>query len=152
MAQLQPESTTKFYNSSKADLVGIVLTPTSCILRCDWTELVWMPTDFKKVWVIQSVYWKWSSSTWLAVIIFRYFFSFLGDLGQCRGRELGGQAGVLSVLVISLRTCVCRQATVRARVRFSVSVSLCMTKYEEWCIIMLLIFVWIFLHSILLFN
>ena len=38
--------TTKFYNSSKADVGGNVLTLTWCVLRSVRTESVWMPTDF----------------------------------------------------------------------------------------------------------
>ena len=41
----QSETTIKFYNSSKADVVGNVLTLTTCVLRSDRTESVWMPTD-----------------------------------------------------------------------------------------------------------
>ena len=39
------QSTTKFYNSSKAGVGRNVLTLTSCVLRSDRTESVWMPTD-----------------------------------------------------------------------------------------------------------
>ena len=41
------QSTTKFYNSSKADVWGNMLTLTSCVLRFDWIESFWMPTDVK---------------------------------------------------------------------------------------------------------
>ena len=44
VAQRQPELTTKFYNSSRVDVEGNVLTPTR-VLRSDQTESVWMPTD-----------------------------------------------------------------------------------------------------------
>ena len=42
------QSTTKFYNSIRADVGGNVLTLTSCVLRSDRTDSVWMPTDFLK--------------------------------------------------------------------------------------------------------
>ena len=44
----QSESTTKFYNSSKADVRGNVLTLTLRVLRSDQTESVWMTTDLLK--------------------------------------------------------------------------------------------------------
>ena len=44
----QSESTTKFYNSSKADAGGHVLTLTWCVLRYDRDESFWMPTDTVK--------------------------------------------------------------------------------------------------------
>ena len=44
----QSESTTKFYNSSNADVVSYVLTLTSCLLRSDRAESVWMPTELVK--------------------------------------------------------------------------------------------------------
>ena len=48
------QSTTKFYNSSKAGVGRNVLTLTSCVLRSDRTESVWMPTDL--VWFpVQSI-------------------------------------------------------------------------------------------------
>ena len=42
------EMTTKFYNSSKVDVGGNVPTLTLCVLKSDWTESVWMPTDLVK--------------------------------------------------------------------------------------------------------
>ena len=47
-SQNQSESTTKFYNSSKADAGGHVLTLTWCVLRYDRAESFWMPTDTVK--------------------------------------------------------------------------------------------------------
>ena len=44
----QSQSTTKFYNSSKVDAGGHVLTLTSCVLRFDRAESFWMPTDIVK--------------------------------------------------------------------------------------------------------
>ena len=42
------QTTTKFYNSSKADVGGVVQTLTLCVLRSDWTDSVWMPTNLVK--------------------------------------------------------------------------------------------------------
>ena len=44
----QSESTTKFYNSSKVDVGGNMLTLTTCVLRSDQVESFWMPTDLVK--------------------------------------------------------------------------------------------------------
>ena len=51
----QSESTTKSYNSSKADVGGNVLTLTSCVLRSDRTESVWMPGTDLVTFLVHSI-------------------------------------------------------------------------------------------------
>ena len=70
----QSESTTKFYNSSKADAGGHVLTLTWCVLRYDRAESFWMPTDIVKFPVYSVRLLRKSSATWLAVVIINVFF------------------------------------------------------------------------------
>ena len=66
----QSESTTKFYNFSKADVVGNVLTMTSCVLRSDRTESVWMTTDLLKFPVHSiRILRKKLPGAWLAVVV-----------------------------------------------------------------------------------
>ena len=89
------ESTTKFYNSSKADAEGNMLTPTLCVLRSDWTASFWMPTDLVKL----PVHSEAPAPGWPLSLFFYFFIS--GWAGW------GWGLSALAIQVHTLCVCVC---------------------------------------------
>ena len=123
------QTTTKFYNSSKADVGGVVQTLTLCVLRSDWTDSVWMPTNLVKF-LVHSIHLLRKKLRHLADCCC-YFLSNVFSLWVSRF-GVGGW-WLLSTLAIQVRVihlCVCVQCVcvqcVHARTGAHVCVHACM--------------------------
>ena len=79
----QSESTTKFYNSSKVDIGGNVLTLTLSVPRSDRTESVWMPTDLVKF-LVHSIHLL-RKKLWHLTIIVIFIFFWVNRFGGGEG-------------------------------------------------------------------
>ena len=102
----QSESTAKFYNSSKADTEGNMLTLTSCLLRSDSNESVWMPTDLVKF-LICPIHLLWKKFWHLVVIIIFIFFFIRGEPGPWRVGWGGGATCTCYPSMWDLPMCAC---------------------------------------------
>ena len=101
----QSDSTAKFYNSSKADVGGNVLTLTLCVLRSDRAQSVWMPTDFIKF-PVHSVHLL-RKKLWHLAGRHHFFFFFWGWVGCEVGWGWGGGLFTLVIQVCTIHLCVC---------------------------------------------
>ena len=114
-----------------------MLTQTSCILRSDRTESIWMPTDLVKFPVHSIHLLNEPAPGRLLSLFFYVFFLFLGEL--VRWRWGGGVLSTLVILVHMSRRCVCVCVGVCACERAGDSVRV----FVFQCVSVSLCFVWL---------
>ena len=111
----QSESTAKFYNSSKVDVGGNMLTLTSCLLRSDRVESFWMPTDLAKF-PVHSICLLRKKLRHLAGSCY-YFFKILGWTRWGGGYPHLRSKCMLSAYTCGACACTCMHASVSVGAR-----------------------------------